>query len=398
MGSVEMKLDQLPRHQPISIFRAWLPYVLVGALVLSRVFPRSAGDEVGGDRVADILGEKGIKADFQPLYLPGGILVAVVLITVFLHGMHARSLVKAVGESSRVLLGAGFVLLFCADGAHPDQLGVNAADLPSMPIAMAKWVADSVGNVYPLLAPSVGALSVPHRRLEHGQQHDAEPVPVRRGDLARASPRRWSWRCRRSARPLATWWRSTTSWRPRPRWVCSAREGAILRKTFWPTVYYVLMTGTVAMIAITSSGCPIRCSPRAESRAEGRIGVPAHPSSCRRGPGRGCVALQNDEIPEPKRMGPLSSAPANATRVAPPLEAARSYPAKPADVPVRHLRDRRVLSRCRDGRDPPARTRGHPRAFSVGAESAGRPATLGVFRRGARWRARSRSSPATGRW
>jgi lactate permease len=28
------------------------------------------------------------------------------------------------------------------------------------------------------------------------------------------------------------------------------REGAILRKTFWPTVYYVLMTGAVAMIAI----------------------------------------------------------------------------------------------------------------------------------------------------
>jgi lactate permease len=28
------------------------------------------------------------------------------------------------------------------------------------------------------------------------------------------------------------------------------REGAILRKTFWPTVYYVLMAGTIAMIAI----------------------------------------------------------------------------------------------------------------------------------------------------
>ena len=28
------------------------------------------------------------------------------------------------------------------------------------------------------------------------------------------------------------------------------REGAILRKTFWPTVYYVLTAGTIAMIAI----------------------------------------------------------------------------------------------------------------------------------------------------
>ena len=31
-------------------------------------------------------------------------------------------------------------------------------------------------------------------------------------------------------------------------------------------------------------------------------------------------------------MSPLSPAPANATRVAPPLEAARRYPPKPADV------------------------------------------------------------------
>ena len=77
MGSLEMKLDQIPHHQPIGMVRAWLPYVLVGALlVVSRVFP-----EVGGALKAvvinfpNMLGEKGVSANFMPLYLPGGILL-----------------------------------------------------------------------------------------------------------------------------------------------------------------------------------------------------------------------------------------------------------------------------------------------------------------------------------
>jgi len=42
LGSVEMKLEDLAAR-PMSTFRAWLPYVLVGALlVISRVFPTSA--------------------------------------------------------------------------------------------------------------------------------------------------------------------------------------------------------------------------------------------------------------------------------------------------------------------------------------------------------------------
>ena len=36
--------------------------------------------------------------------------------------------------------------------------GINTADLTSMPIAMAEWVAENVGAIYPLFAPSVGAL------------------------------------------------------------------------------------------------------------------------------------------------------------------------------------------------------------------------------------------------
>ena len=256
MGSVEMKLDALPKHRESGVIRAWLPYVLVGALlVLSRVFP-----EVGSALKAvvlnfpNLLGEKGVSANFQPLYLPGGILVAVVLITVFLHGMHARSLVKAVGESSRVLLGAGFVLLFTVPMVRIlINSGVNAADLPSMPIAMAQWVADSVGNVYPLLAPSVGALgafiagsnTVSNMMLSQFQFGVANTLGIS-GALIVAVQAIGAAAGNMVAIHNVVAASATVG--------LLGREGAILRKTFWPTVYYVLMTGAIAMIAIYALG------------------------------------------------------------------------------------------------------------------------------------------------
>src|SRR5690606_13501051 len=93
LGSVEMKLDSLT-VRPMSAFRAWLPYVLVGAiLVISRVFPEvSAALKSVSISFSNILGESGIGASIEPLFLPGGILVAVVLITFFLHGMRASEL------------------------------------------------------------------------------------------------------------------------------------------------------------------------------------------------------------------------------------------------------------------------------------------------------------------
>src|SRR5690606_35314946 len=232
--------------------RAWLPYVLVGLLlVISRVFP-----EIGAALKSvvvvfpDILGEKGIKADFQPLYLPGGILVAVVLITTVLHGMHARSLMKAVGESSRVLLGAGFVLLFTVPMVRIlINSGVNAADLPSMPIAMAQWVADSVGDVYPLLAPSVGALgafiagsnTVSNMMLSQFQYGVATSLGIS-GALVVAAQAVGAAAGNMVAIHNVVAASATVG--------LLGREGAILRKAFWPTVYYVLMCGLLVFVAI----------------------------------------------------------------------------------------------------------------------------------------------------
>lgn len=36
--------------------------------------------------------------------------------------------------------------------------GVNSIGLTSMPVTMASWIAENVGHIYPLFAPSIGAL------------------------------------------------------------------------------------------------------------------------------------------------------------------------------------------------------------------------------------------------
>lgn len=162
MGSVEIKLETLTAKAPMSVGLAWLPYVLLaGLLVLSRVnadvktfFTKNL--VLGW---TDILGEKGLSGDIQFLYLPGGIMVMVVLATFLFQRMKFAELKAAVSESTRVLMGAGFVLIFTIPMVRIlINSGVNMADLPSMPRAMAELVSSSVGSIYPFFAPAVGAL------------------------------------------------------------------------------------------------------------------------------------------------------------------------------------------------------------------------------------------------
>ena len=106
----------------------------------------------------DILGE-GLGYSITPLYLPGGILAFVVLLTYFLHRMEFKEMKAAIGESTKVMFGAGFVLIFTIPLVRIlINSGVNEAGFDSMPVAMANFVAVSVGDIYPVFAPMVGAL------------------------------------------------------------------------------------------------------------------------------------------------------------------------------------------------------------------------------------------------
>ena len=160
VSKFEMKFDAMTSKIPMSLTKAWIPYVLVAIiLVLTRVSADAKAFVTSFVfSYKDILGE-GLNFSMQPLYLPGGILVFVVLITYFLHKMEFKELKEAVSESSSVMIGAGFVLVFTIPLVRVlINSGVNDSGFDSMPVAMANFVAHSVGDIYPLFAPLVGAL------------------------------------------------------------------------------------------------------------------------------------------------------------------------------------------------------------------------------------------------
>lgn len=135
----------------MSTWLAWVPYLLVAViLVLTRLPELGIGSVLKAFAIQwPGIFDTEITGKSQPLYLPGSILVAVVMITYFLHRMKFSELRAAIGESSKILLGAGFVLIFTVPMVRIYiNSGVNALDLPSMPVAMAQWVAYNVGNVW----------------------------------------------------------------------------------------------------------------------------------------------------------------------------------------------------------------------------------------------------------
>lgn len=251
LGSIEMKLDELTA-KPMGSFRAWLPYMLVGViLVISRVFPEATAlFRSVSFSASNLLGETGISAGIEPFYLPGGILVLVVLATFVLHRMQVKQLASAIKESSDVLLSAGFVLLFTVPMVRIlINSGVNASDLPSMPIAMASFAADSVGGVYPLVAPMIGALgaflagsnTVSNMMFSQFQFGVATNLGLSTA-LIVAVQAIGAAAGNMVAIHNVVAASATVS--------LLGREGATLRKTIWPTLYYVLATGLIALFAV----------------------------------------------------------------------------------------------------------------------------------------------------
>ena len=161
VSGLEEELADVPEGRNISTVVAWAPYAMLGGLLVLTRLPR-LGIGTWLQQVSvewpDILGS-GITATTTPLYLPGFVLLVVVAITAMLHRMKASDVVDAVRSSSNVLWGAGIVLVFTVPMVRVYiNSDVNGADMLSMPLAMADWVAGNVGHVWPFFAGFTGAL------------------------------------------------------------------------------------------------------------------------------------------------------------------------------------------------------------------------------------------------
>jgi lactate permease len=251
IGKLEIKVDDIAGKTPLSTWMGWAPYVLLAVfLVISRTVDpvREALNSLTFGW-SNILGEAGVSGSLAPLYLPGGILLMVVLVTALMHRMRASELRAAFGESSRTILGAGFVLIFTIPMVRIlINSGVNAADLVSMPVAMAQLVADGVGGVYPFFAPTVGALgafiagsnTVSNLMLAEFQFSVAQQLGLSTAMMVALQA------VGAAAGNMVAIHNVVAA---------SAtvgllgREGITIRKTILPTLYYLVVTGILAMIA-----------------------------------------------------------------------------------------------------------------------------------------------------
>ncbi|MBM7648290.1 lactate permease [Bacillus ectoiniformans] len=149
------------QKQPLPLWLAWVPYVLVAVfLILTRlnVLPFKSALQSVKVGWSNILNTP-ISTSFEPLYLPGTVFIAVVLITFFIHKMKWNEMSETLQTSARTLVGSAIAL----GSAVPMvrifiNSGVNQADLLSMPLELASLISNSVGNGWPIVAPLIGSL------------------------------------------------------------------------------------------------------------------------------------------------------------------------------------------------------------------------------------------------
>lgn len=251
LGSLKVEKEEAAA-QPMSMAKAWLPYVLLAViLVASRVSADFKAMLTGVSiSFSNILGEAGISAAIQPLYLPGGILVFSALLAVLLQSRSVTPLIKAAGESSKTLIGAGFVLVFTIPMVRIFiNSGINEADLASMPVTTANFAAGLVGEAFPALSATIGALgafiagsnTVSNMMFSQFQFEVAQTLTISSATVVALQAVGAAAGNMIAIHNVVA--ASATVG-------LLGREGATLRKTVIPTFYYLVVTGIIGMVAI----------------------------------------------------------------------------------------------------------------------------------------------------
>ena len=162
IGSIDVANDNHV-HAAMSQARAWTPYILIGALLLlTRLSCLPFKSWVMGVEinVSALLGYQSVNFSIKPLYLPGVMpFMLVALLIVPLHGMSWKKAGIAWTDAIRRIKGPAIALLFAVALVEIfKQSAHNPLGYPSMPLSMAKAMADLAGRAWPLFAAFVGAL------------------------------------------------------------------------------------------------------------------------------------------------------------------------------------------------------------------------------------------------
>jgi len=253
-GTIEIKDTE--SKSDIGLIRAWLPYLLIAVLlIITRIPELNIKPLVTGVFIefTDLFGSTVGSGKIMPLYLPGTIFVVVSVITFFLHRMDAPAYRRAWGDSIKTTLAASVALIFTVPMV---QVFLNsdggAASLEAMPKVLAGGVANAVGDAWPLFSTFIGGIgafiagsnTISNMTFAQFQWLVAGKIGV---------DQQWVVALQAvggAAGNIICIHNVVTA---------SAvvglvgREGAVIRKTFWPFAYYAGVSGCLGYAILWSS-------------------------------------------------------------------------------------------------------------------------------------------------
>ena len=252
-GTIQIKPADIADRN-ISMVSAWAPYFVVAVLlVITRldVLPFKSFMQSVALRIPELLGTH-INVSVAPLYLPGTIFLIAVMFTYFLHKMKRPALKHALGKSGKAAIQASVALIFTVPMV---QVFINsdggAAGFDRMPIALADGVAALAGSAWPLFATFIGGMGafVAGSNTVSNMMFSSFQFGV--GQRIGVDP---SWIVALQAVGGAA-----------GNMICVhnvvaasavvgmlGREGQVIRRTFFPFVYYALFTASIGYSLVWS--------------------------------------------------------------------------------------------------------------------------------------------------
>lgn len=146
----------------VPMWRAWLPYgVVMALLLLTRTVP--ALKQFAGSALDlswhDIFGVASVSSSWEILYSPGTILIIGALVAASLHKKPLVIIRQAARQTTAAVFGAMAALIPTLITVQIfTNSGINTSGLAAMPIFIGHELADIFGEIWTIFAPIVGSL------------------------------------------------------------------------------------------------------------------------------------------------------------------------------------------------------------------------------------------------
>jgi len=238
----------------ISLWIAWIPYLLVGLLLVVEQVPSNRQFIAGAEFKRFILDtgdpKTSIAAKANVLALPGTTFLIAALVCLPLHRMRFGAFKAALADSGRAMWGAAVAIVFAVPAVRIFiQSNVDAAglEIDSMPIVLASTASNLAGRSWPAFSAVIGAMgafiagsntisNMTFSLLQFKIGLDTQLAPLFIVALQAVGGAAGNMICVHNVVAAS----ATVG--------LLGREGALIRKTLIPTAYYLLAAAAIGCL------------------------------------------------------------------------------------------------------------------------------------------------------